>query len=100
MTHEEMILQTEYCPRFDELRKNRMVVSFYKYGPLIDNYKNEKCMDVLVILKQELKLMKTGNTEFLVDAANFCMIEFYVHTNIYFEEQIQCCTQSDLVLMK
>ena len=77
MSKEEEILKTEYCPRFDELRKNRMVVSFYKYGPLVDNYKNEKCMDAIGNLKARIeKYEETGNTEFLVDAANFCMLEF------------------------
>lgn len=28
------ILSTEYSERFDEIRKNMMIVSYYKYGPL------------------------------------------------------------------
>ena len=27
------ILKTEYCEEFDQLRRDRMVVSFCKYGP-------------------------------------------------------------------
>ena len=34
------ILKTEYSDKFDEIRKNMMVVSYYKYGALKDNYNN------------------------------------------------------------
>lgn len=52
---------------------NRMAVGFHKYGH------SSKC-DKLNLLKTiELRLQTyrdTGNTEYLMDAANFCMIEF------------------------
>lgn len=73
----KQILATEYSEWFDEIRKNMMVVSYYKYGPLAENYKQEKCLDAIGNLKKRLeKYEETGNTEFLADIANFAMIEF------------------------
>lgn len=31
------VLDTEYSTRFDDLRKNRVEVSYYKYGPIREN---------------------------------------------------------------
>lgn len=71
------VLKTEYSERFDNLRKAAMEVSYYKYGPLRDNYKTNKSMDSIANLKKRLEAYEdTGNTEFLVDVANFAMIEF------------------------
>ena len=76
------ILATEYSERFDEIRKNMMVVSYFKYGPLSDNYEKYKCMDALGNIEKRLaKYRETGNTEFLADIANFAMIEF-MHPSI------------------
>ena len=71
------ILKTEYSERFDSIRKDMMVVSYFKYGPLKDNYNNYKCIDAIGSLEKRLaKYKETGNTEFLADIANFAMIEF------------------------
>lgn len=66
----------EYSELFDVLRKNRMKVSFYKYGPLANNYGENlgNAMSSLDTCIQDY--LKTGNTEKLVDAANYLMIEF------------------------
>jgi hypothetical protein len=72
----EEILRTEYSEDFDNKRKNRMVVSFYKYGHIRENYGNCE-VDAVKTLKERLSLYeKTGNTEWLVDVANMAMIEF------------------------
>lgn len=71
------ILKTEYSPDFDQIRKNMMAVSYYKYGPLKDNYKKHKTINAIGSLEKRLaKYKETGNTEFLADIANFAMIEF------------------------
>lgn len=71
------ILKTEYSDRFDDIRKSMMVVSYYKYGPMKDNYEKFKCMDALGNIEKRIqKYKETGNTEFLADVANFAMIEF------------------------
>lgn len=73
----EKILRTEYSHRFDEIRKNMMITSYYKYGSLKENYEKFKCMDAIGNIELRLKKYKeTGNTEFLADVANFAMIEF------------------------
>jgi len=55
--------------------KSRMHLSHFKYGELKDSYPHEyvawetvgACIN---------KYVRTGNKEFLMDAANYCMIEF------------------------
>lgn len=71
------ILKTEYSTAFDEHRKKAMINSFYKYGPAKKNYGEYKCMDAIKNLEIRLqKYKETGNTEYLVDVANFAMLEF------------------------
>lgn len=87
MTNEQ-ILKTEYSEHFDQLRKNRMIVSFHKYGPVRENYGN-KLVNAIQNLEKRLELYKkTGNTEYLCDVANFAMIEFMYpqHENAHFNE--------------
>lgn len=73
----EDILKTEYSERFDKIRKDMMIMSYYKYGPMKDNYDKFKCMDALGNIEKRIqKYKETGNTEFLADVANFAMIEF------------------------
>lgn len=69
------ILKTEFSYRFVDLMKQSMVMSHYKYGRVKDNYPH--LSDAVSSLKQRLELYeKTGNSEYLVDVANFAMIEF------------------------
>ena len=70
------MISEEYSERFDELRKNRVEVSFFKYGPARKNFRTG---NVKAIPSMELYIEKynsTGNTEYLVDAANYLMFEF------------------------
>ena len=69
-------MEAEYSEEFDRLRKNRMLTSYYKYGPLKENCK-PGMVDMIASLEKRLEAYKrTGNTEFLCDVANFAMIEF------------------------
>lgn len=84
----DKILKTEYCEEFDKIRKNMMVMSYYKYGPLRDNYKKNKTVDAIKSLEMRLaKYKQTGNTEYLADIANFAMIEFMCpqHTKAHYK---------------
>lgn len=73
MTREE-ILKTEFDESFVEGMRDRMVVSFYRYGPVAVGAPK---VDIIGSLMQRLrKYAETGNTEYLMDAANFAMIEF------------------------
>ena len=72
----DQILATEYSEKFDTLRKNRMITSFFKYGPVVTNY-SQGLIDNAKSLKARLNMyLRTGNTEYLVDVANFAMVEF------------------------
>lgn len=71
------ILQTEWNYHFEGLQKKAMVMSYYKYGKMTQNHKVDNLMDAVANLEKRLEMYKeTGNTEFLVDVANFAMIEF------------------------
>jgi hypothetical protein len=83
----EEILATEYSPKFDELRKTRMVHAFFKYGPVVTNYEHG-LIDSIGSLKARVAMYeRTGNTEYLCDVANFAMIEFMQpqHPNAHFD---------------
>lgn len=66
----------EYSEEFDKLRKNRVEVSFFKYGPAKKNFKEGR-VDAIGSLELCLdKFKKTGNTEYLLDVANYAMFRF------------------------
>lgn len=83
---DKLDMSKEYSDEFDKLRKNRVSTSFYKYGPVKDNFLTG---NVEAIPTMELCLNKyksTGNVEFLIDAANYLMFEFMYphHPNAHF----------------
>lgn len=85
MLTEVEILNTEFSPAFVEAMRNRMIMSYYKYGPIADAYPFR--VNALECVQLRLKeYEKTGNTEWLIDAANFMMIEFLypVHPDAHF----------------
>lgn len=66
----------EYSEEFDRLRKNRVEVSYHKYGSAKDNFGQHL---VNAIESHDLcikKYQETGNTEYLLDAANYLMFEY------------------------
>lgn len=66
----------EYSDRFDELRQNRVALSYHKYGTAADNF-GMKLVNALESMELCVKKYKdTGNTEYLCDAANYLMFEF------------------------
>lgn len=82
----EKILSTEFSEPFVQGMRDRMVVSFYKYGAVKDGFPDK--VNAITSLTDRLrKYAETGNTEFLIDAANFAMIEFMhpAHPNAFFE---------------
>lgn len=71
-----MIPDTEYSSRFDELRRNRVEVSFYKYGSAKKNF-GDHLVNALETMQMCIEKYKdTKNTEYLCDAANYLMFEF------------------------
>lgn len=66
---------TEVSTQFLQGMVDRMMVSFAKYGAIADGYPEK--VDALANLARRLEMYaKTGNTEYLMDVANFAMIEF------------------------
>lgn len=77
---------SEYNYQFIQGMLDRMAMSFAKYGLVKDAYPAR--VDAIESLKQRLeKYARTGNTEFLMDVANFAMIEFAhpKHTDAHFK---------------
>lgn len=68
-------MSEEYSERFDELRKNRVEVSYHKYGPARKNFKTGNVQALPSMERCIEKYNSTGNTEYLVDAANYLMFE-------------------------
>lgn len=78
--------ESEVSHTFIQGMADRMAVSYFKYGKTSDVY--PKLLDAIGSLKLRLeKYENTGNTEFLMDVANFAMIEFMLpgHTNAHFK---------------
>jgi len=76
--------KSEDCPRFHTRMKQAMEVSFHKYGPVRQAYPHK--VDALASLDKRLRLYKeTGNKDYLIDIANFSMIEFMLpaHENAH-----------------
>lgn len=70
------ILKTEYSEEFDRMRKNRIEFGYYKYGSAKKNF-GEGRVDAIGFLELCLeKFKKTGNTEYLLDVANYAMFRF------------------------
>lgn len=77
---------SEFSFEFIRLMKNRMDFSYYKYGMIKDAYPHK--VNALESMEKRLeKYRQTGNTEWLVDAANFLMIEFMLpaHPKAHFK---------------
>lgn len=71
----DQIPSSEFSDIFVQGMYDRMAVSYFKYGRVADAYPEK--LDALESLQQRLnKYNETGNTEYLMDAANFAMIEF------------------------
>ena len=72
----EEILDKEYSEEFDTKRKSAIIVSYHKYGPSKENFK-KGMVDAIGSLKKNLKKFEeTGNTEYLVDVANYAMFRY------------------------
>ena len=77
-------LRKRHAPFLDFVQKmaNRLMIGFYRYGPV------NKRQNYLKRLKRSIEHYdRTGNTEFLLDAANYCWLEFCApsHPDAHFE---------------
>ena len=69
------LVKSEDSPEFHKRMQQAMTVSYHKYGPVKDAYPHK--VNAIASLKKRLALYEdTGNADYLVDIANFAMIEF------------------------
>src|SRR4051812_38521811 len=79
----EELWRQETSRRFHDLMDSAMMVSFYKYGAVAEGFPDRlNAMESLqlrlryYLLGDKKKGIAPDNVEYLVDAANFAMIEF------------------------
>ncbi len=75
MDTKEQILKRDFSKEFISKMENAIVTSHYKYGWCSQTY--PELAQAYKSIKSRMELYeKTHNTEYLVDIANFAMIEF------------------------
>lgn len=75
METKEQILSRDFSKEFIIKMENAIIMSHYKYGWCSQTY--PELASAFNCIKERLDLYeKTHNTEYLVDVANFAMIEF------------------------
>lgn len=80
-TGETLVLLERVAPRkFHDMMDSRMLVSHHKYGDSEDGYP-EKAVAMNNVFKRLELYVNTGNAEYLIDAANFCMLE-WMHPSV------------------
>jgi len=85
------LLRTEWCEDFERARRYRLVMGAFRYGLLSDP---KGKYDLLGGLRMKLRQYEqTGNTEALVDAANYLMLEFMwpSHSDAHFQSKDDHC---------
>ena len=80
-----IIPESEFSQEFIDGMKARMAVSYHKYGAVKDAYPH-KVSAMKSLYDRLRRYEETGNTEWLIDAANFAMIEYMLpaHENAHF----------------
>lgn len=79
---------SQYSPAFLQGMVNRMLTSYHKYGHV--KVAIEAGIDCLASAQQRVRMYyETGNTEYLMDAANYLMMEFMYpsHSNAHFNAE-------------
>lgn len=78
----------EYNERVDELRKNRVKMSYYKYGSAKHNFGRGYVNALKSMDKCIEKYHNTKNKEYLLDAMNYLMFEFMYpqEKGVFFKE--------------
>jgi hypothetical protein len=75
MKRTDKVPASEFSETFTQGMYDRMCVSFFKYGPVAHGFPEK--LDALASLQLHLDAYaKDGNTEHMMDAANYAMIEF------------------------
>jgi len=71
---------------FEKMCRNRLLIGAYRYGEL-HTESSKSCVSVEDIKKRLDLYTETGNLEYLVDVANYAMLEFTYskHKNVHFK---------------
>lgn len=98
--------KSEWSPEFERLMRNRLLMGALRYGTFKEKQEtmySKDPWDLLTPITDKVKLyQQTGNTEYLVDAANYLMLafEFDPHPKKHFEalddHQDHCRRKSDV----
>ncbi len=82
------LAKTEWSPVFEQLMRNRLIMGALRYGLLANKKaKQAKRWDLVGAVRSKVASYEsTGNTEFLVDAANYLLLVFECdpHPNKHF----------------
>lgn len=71
--------KTEWSDLFETLMRNRLLMGAFRYGTMEEKRRNatKNRWDLLGAIKAKCELYEeTGNTEYLVDMANYCLLAF------------------------
>lgn len=82
----QQIINMQVSYKFLDGMVDRMVVGYFSHGSISNAFPHK--VNAVESLRLRLKQYeKTGNTEFLMDVANYAMIEFMLpaHPNAYFK---------------
>jgi len=69
------LVASEWSPEFETLMRNRLLVGRYRYGRM-DRTAERNYDRIDSAVKRLKNYQATGNMEYLVDAANLCLMEF------------------------
>ena len=78
------IAKIQSCPQFEQYRKNRMIMGYFRYGSLQSQIGKAQYDNVGSIAKRLSLYNRDHNREHLVDIANLAMIEFATHPDYPF----------------
>lgn len=73
--HLDDLVASEWSPEFERLMRNRLLMGRFRYGRM-DRAEQRNYDRVGSALKRLRHYQVTGNLEYLVDAANLCLMEF------------------------
>ncbi len=71
----EDLKQTEWDPQFEQMMRNRLIMGAIRYETFAEK-KYQKYAYAEEGIKKIAAYLITGNMEFLVDAGNYCLLEF------------------------
>lgn len=82
----EKLRKTQWSKEFEELMRNRLLMGYFRYGPL-EKQRPQQYDNIGSAIRRLNLYLETGNQEHLVDAANLCLVEFVIpsHKKAHFE---------------